>query len=146
MAKKKNQNGGVLRRARGIYADALCNCGDRRSVVDCTVPRTDRKNYNVGPSKDIDGEDLRGLMQLLSMRKGGGAVVDVDSEGNIVWRKPAAAAAEESSYGRGVGRIGRIDEDKLCCFNEGEVLNKFRYSRTLSKNNSDAINVSKQAY
>lgn len=132
MAKKKK--GGVVTRARGIYAEALCNCGDRRSVVNCTVPQTNRK-YNVGQSKEIDGEDLRDLMQLLSMGKGGGAKVDVDSEGNIVWRKTAAA---ESSYGGGVGRIGRIDEDKLCCFNEGDAFKKICYSR-----NNSAINTSK---
>lgn len=123
----KNQFG-VFTRARDIYAKALCDCGDPRSVVNCTAPQTTRK-HNVGPSKEIDGEDLRDLMQLLSMGKGGGAKVDVDSEGNIVWRKPA-----ESSYGGGVGRIGRIDEEKPCCFNEGDVLNKFRFSRTESNN------------
>ncbi|KAH6773147.1 hypothetical protein C2S51_011551 [Perilla frutescens var. frutescens] len=132
MGKKKL---GVVTRARDIYGKALCNCDRRRSVVNCTVPQTTRK-YNVGPSKEIDGEDLRGLMHLLSMGKGGGAKVDVDSEGNIVWRKPAAA---ESSYGGGVGKIGRIDEDKPCCFKDVDVFNKL-YSRSGSINNI-AINI-----
>lgn len=128
-AKKKV---GVVRRARDIYGKAVCGCGggtDRRSiVVDCTVPR----------KHEIDGEDLRGLMHLLSMGKGGGAAVDVDSEGNIVWRKPAAA---ETSYGGGVGRIGRIDEEKPCCFKQVDVFNNF-YSRT----NPYAINIRNLAY
>lgn len=134
-AKKKI---GVVRRARDIYGKAVCGCGggtDRRSVVDCTLPR------KYAP-KEIDGEDLRGLMQLLSMGKGGGATVDVDSEGNIVWRKPEAA---ETSYGGGVGRIGRIDEEKPCCFKEVDVFNKY-YSRTGSSNNNYAINIRNIAY
>lgn len=109
---------GALTRARNIYGKALCNCGG--DVVNCTVPQT------TGESKEMS-EDIRDLMQLLSMGgKGGGARVDVDSEGNIVWRKAAA----ESSYGGGVGRIGRIDEEKPCCFSEGDVFSKFRYSNT----------------
>ncbi|KAL1534500.1 hypothetical protein AAHA92_30673 [Salvia divinorum] len=119
---------GVLTRARKIYGKALCNCGgDGRGVVNCTVPQTDRKR-SAGESKEIiGGEDIRDLMQLLSMGgRGGGATVDVDSEGNIVWRKAAAG----SSYGGGVGRIGRIDEEKPCCFSEGDVFNKSRYSNT----------------
>ncbi|KAG6384452.1 hypothetical protein SASPL_155729 [Salvia splendens] len=109
-----------------MYGKALCNCsGDGRSVVNCTVPQTTQESKEI----NIGGEDIRDLMQLLSMGGGGGgggARVDVDSEGNIVWRKAAA----ESSYGGGVGRIGRIDEEKPCCFSEGDVFTKFRYSNT----------------
>lgn len=131
----------ILTRARDFYTNTLCDCGggiDRRSVINCTVPQTNRK-YNVGSSKEIDDEDLQGLMRILSMRKGGAATVDVDSEGNLVWRKPAVA---ETSYGGGVGRIGRIDEDKPCSFNEVDVNNKFGYSRS----GSNSINRRNIAY
>ncbi|KAL8554742.1 hypothetical protein ACS0TY_002802 [Phlomoides rotata] len=116
----------VVTRARSFYINTLCGCRDG-GVINSTVPQSTRM-YDVGSVKEIDDEDLQGLMRILSMSKGGGATVDVDSEGNLVWRKPAA----ETSYGEGVGRIGRIDEDKPCCFSEVDV-NKFRYFAINSK-------------
>ena len=118
---EKTSKIGVVTRARKIYSKALCNCGGRSTVVNCTVPQTTQESKEM----NIGGEDIRDLMQLLSMGgRGGGARVDVDPEGNIVWRRAAA----DSSYGGGVGRIGRIDEEKPCCFSEGDVFSKFRYS------------------
>ncbi|KAK4401749.1 Serine carboxypeptidase-like 2 [Sesamum angolense] len=130
---------GILTRARDFYSNTICHCGggvDRRSVVNCTVPRTN----HVGSSKLENGinEDLQGLMRLLAARKGGGAKVDVDSEGNL-WRIPAAAeGVVVTSYGGGVGKIGRIDEDKPCCFMEVDV-NKLTYSSSTSGNNNKII-------
>ncbi|KAL0356913.1 UNVERIFIED_CONTAM: Serine carboxypeptidase-like 18, partial [Sesamum calycinum] len=131
---------GILTRARDFYSNTMCHCGgggDRRSVVNCTVPRT----KHVGSSKLENGinEDLQGLMRLLATRKGVGAKVDVDSEGNLVWRIPAAAeGVVGTSYGGGVGKIGRIDEDKPCCFMEVDV-NKLTYSSSTSGNNNKII-------
>ncbi|KAL0384304.1 UNVERIFIED_CONTAM: Serine carboxypeptidase-like 18 [Sesamum radiatum] len=132
----------ILTRARDFYSNTMCHCAggvDRRSVVDCTVPRTNQLP-NVGSSKLESGhEDLQGLMRLLaSTRKGGGAKVDVDSEGNLVWRIPAAEGVVATSYGGGVGKIGRIDEDKPCCFMEVDV-NKLIYSSSRSGNNNKII-------
>ncbi|KAK4437972.1 hypothetical protein Salat_0131300 [Sesamum alatum] len=130
----------ILTRARDFYSNTMCHCGggvDRRSVVNCTVPRTNQlpKRYNVGSSKESDNKDLQGLMRLLATGKGGGAKVDVDSEGNLVWRIPAAAeGVAGTSYGGGVGRIGRIDEDKPCCFMEVDVNKKLTYSRCGNNN------------
>ncbi|KAL0334949.1 UNVERIFIED_CONTAM: Serine carboxypeptidase-like 1 [Sesamum radiatum] len=131
---------GILTRARDFYSNTMCHCGgggDRRSVVNCTVPRT----KHVGSLKLENGinEDLQGLMRLLATRKGVGAKVDVDSEGNLVWRIPAAAeGVVGTSYGGGVGKIGRIDEDKPCCFMEVDV-NKLTYSSSTSGNNNKII-------
>ncbi|KAL2254570.1 UNVERIFIED_CONTAM: hypothetical protein Sindi_0251700 [Sesamum indicum] len=131
----------ILTRAREFYSNTMCHCVggvDRRSVVNCTVPRTNQLP-NVAPSKlesGINEEDLQGLMRLLATRKGGGAKVDVDSEGNLVWRIPGAA--EGTSYGSGVGKIGRIDEDKPCCFMEVDV-NRLRHSSSISGNNNKII-------
>lgn len=111
----------VVKRGRRFSTKTLCGCRDG-GVINCT------RKYDVGSVKEIDKEDLQGLMRILSIRKGGGAAVDVDSEGNLVWRKQAA----ETSYGDGVGKIGRIDEDKPCCFSEVDV-NKFRYFAIKSK-------------
>ncbi|KAL0365311.1 UNVERIFIED_CONTAM: Serine carboxypeptidase-like 18 [Sesamum angustifolium] len=131
---------GILTRARDFYSNTMCHCGgggDRSSVVNCTVPRTN----HVGSLKLENGinEDLQGLMRLLATRQGGGAKVDVDSEGNLVWRIPAAPeGVVGTSYGGGVGKIGRIDEDKPCCFMEVDV-NKLTYSSSTSGNNNKII-------
>ncbi|KAL7119142.1 hypothetical protein ACP275_02G044900 [Erythranthe tilingii] len=137
MAKKN----GILTRAKHIYSKTLCHCDQRNSVVECTVlqknPLPENDNKIISSSKNIDngGADIQDLMRMISMRKGGGggggARVDVDSEGNLVWRKPAAAVG--LSYGAGVGRIGRIDEEKPCCFSEADV-HKLWNSRSVNSN------------
>ncbi|KAL9174329.1 hypothetical protein ABFS82_02G045700 [Erythranthe guttata] len=126
MAKKN----GILTRAKHLYSKTLCHCDQGNGVVECTVPKND--NTIISSLKNIDngGADIQDLMPMISMRKGGGggARVDVDSEGNLVWRKPVAV-----SYGTGVGRIGRIDEEKPCCFSEADV-HKLWNSRSVNSN------------
>ncbi|KAL7156967.1 hypothetical protein ABFS83_02G045100 [Erythranthe nasuta] len=137
--KKMAKKDGILTRAKHFYSKSLCHCDQSNSVVECTVLQKNQlpKNDNtiISSSKNIDngGADIQDLMRLISMRKGGsgGARVDVDSEGNLVWRKPVAAVG--LSYGGGVGRIGRIDEDKPCCFSEADV-HKLWNSRSVNSN------------
>ncbi|KAG8368495.1 hypothetical protein BUALT_Bualt15G0051600 [Buddleja alternifolia] len=121
----------ILTRVRDFYKNTLCDC-NQGSVINCTVTSQKTqlsKKDDVGSSKEIDDEDLRDLMRLLSSRKGGGAKVDVDSEGNLVWRKPSREAVVEGSYSGGVGKMGRIDEDKPCVFNEVDLNTKSCYLR-----------------
>lgn len=134
MAKSKNELKTNKNAPRGVarktYPKTLCNCG-RGSVVEYAVPRATKvaQNDSVRSSKEIDSKasDLQDLLRLITDRRGGGgAKVDVDPQGNLVWRK---ASAEGVSYGGGVGRIGRIDEDKPCCFSEADVQKPW-YSRS----------------
>ncbi|CAI9781832.1 unnamed protein product [Fraxinus pennsylvanica] len=96
------------------------------------------KDSGVNLSKESDNRDIMELIRQASARKGGGVRVDVDSNGNLVLKKPPVEVAERS-YSIGVGRIGRIDEEVPCDFRESDV-NKYLYrkcpSYVISKGNA----------
>ncbi|CAI9769170.1 unnamed protein product [Fraxinus pennsylvanica] len=104
---------------------------DQGSIISSTAPQAFQlpKNFNLRSSKRSKNDDSRGLTRLASSRPGSGAKINaVDSEGNIASTKPAVKAAVGMSYSVGIGRIGRIDEDRPCEFKEIDV-DKFLYPR-----------------
>lgn len=114
--------------ARTFYRNCLCDCSGNvheSSIIKYSVPQKGEKlqktHNSVSSSKEFYDDDLQDLMQMLSSKNGAGAKVDVDAEGNLVWKKPRVL---DSSYSMGVGRIGRIDENESCSFNEMDAHKK----------------------
>lgn len=115
----------------------MCNCSrlDNGGIINCTIPQTSPRTKS--EAHVHDDQDLQELIRLaLSSKKGGGMRVEVDSEGNLVWEN---TEADGRSYGAGVGRMGRIDEDRTCEFKEIDV-NKILYTRRLSNHKKSNIN------
>ncbi|KZV38836.1 hypothetical protein F511_32403 [Dorcoceras hygrometricum] len=135
--KRQKKHASIVKKAKHFYMDTMCNCSrlENGGIINCTIPQTApiTRPKSHGP----DGQDLQELMRLaVSSKKGGGTMVEVDSEGNLVCKK---SGADGRSYGAGVGRMGRIDEERTCDFKEIDVT-KIWYTRSFSNHKRLDIN------
>ncbi|GFS42882.1 hypothetical protein Acr_00g0082270 [Actinidia rufa] len=104
----------VLSKAREIYTKTLFDCAGKAgtgSSVVCPAPKAPQKlptNYGVCVSDEqIKREEHRERVRVVSKRD------------RVSVEKPVCGVGR--SYSVGVGRIGRIDEDKPCEFEEEDV-------------------------
>lgn len=128
----------ILTMTRDFYTKSMFECAgriDQGSIMNSTAPQVFQlpKNFNLRSSKRSNDEYYWGRARLASARHVGGAKINaVDFEGNIVSKKPAIEAAVEVSYSVGIGKIGRIDEDRTCEFKEINVDKFLHPSTTIS--------------
>ncbi|KAL7236394.1 hypothetical protein ACSBR1_019640 [Camellia fascicularis] len=121
----------ILNKAIDFYEKTLLDCAGKtscRSVV-CSVPQllphlprnNNNNNHHVGLSNEIDNEDVRRLARVVSKRHTGReATMNIDlqqEEGEVA---KGGNDGVGRSYSVGIGKIGRIDEDKPCEFEEEE--------------------------
>ncbi|CAL5377533.1 unnamed protein product [Camellia sinensis] len=123
----------ILIKAIDFYEKTLLDCAGKtscRSVV-CSVPQllphlprnnnNNNNNHHAGLSNEIDNEDVRRLVRVVSKRHTGReATMNIDlqqEEGEVA---KGGNDGVGRSYSVGIGKIGRIDEDKPCEFEEEE--------------------------
>ncbi|OMO63393.1 hypothetical protein COLO4_32491 [Corchorus olitorius] len=88
------------------------------------------KSFSVNSSRGSgDDEELRRLLRAASKRRSGMEIGKVERKMQQQ-KQPNMAAMR--SYSVGIGRIGRIDEDKPCSFEEDDSMEDLMYSRSRS--------------
>ncbi|CAK9144979.1 unnamed protein product [Ilex paraguariensis] len=120
----------ILAKARDLYTKSMYDCAGRinqGSVVVCTAPIMPEmlRNSSANSSAEFNNEDLRELIRVLSTRRGGGGKVEEGDLEQLEWRQPVVVEGGGGVMGRsysvGVGKIGRIDEEKPCDFVEVDI-------------------------
>lgn len=126
----------VLGKARDFYMKTMFDCAGRISegsvVVGYSAPPQVSclpRNFSGSSLKEgRDVEDLREFIRVMSMRNnnnnGINVMTDIGGRGDVEWRKQAVEGGVGRvgrCYSVGVGRIGRIDEELPCDFEEVDV-------------------------
>ncbi|XWS63018.1 hypothetical protein CRYUN_Cryun06bG0060600 [Craigia yunnanensis] len=119
----------ILRKARDLYIKSIENCAGRVGYgggVVCPIPREAsrlRKSFSVNSSMESNDEEFKQLLRAASKRG-----IDIKVEQKLQQQSRMKQSNVESgrnmgmrSYSVGIGKIGRIDEDKPCTFEEDEV-------------------------
>ncbi|XP_021625031.1 uncharacterized protein LOC110624229 [Manihot esculenta] len=113
----------VLCKARDYYVKRMLNfAGSGRvgygSIGGATaqLPRS----FSVNSSRAVDDEEFKELLRLLSAK----GIRDVETflrcRGNDRRSYSKGCSGMRRSYSVGVGKMGRIDEDKACSFREDD--------------------------
>ncbi|KAL9417673.1 hypothetical protein AB3S75_040625 [Citrus x aurantiifolia] len=110
----------LLRNARDSYINSFNGCANdvgRGGVVVCPVPHVSHvpKNFSYGSSKSRDDEKLREMLRQATCKRIIGREVGLNLQRQT---EVIEATTMRKSYSVGVGKIGRIDEDKPCSFEE----------------------------
>ncbi|KAM7474768.1 hypothetical protein LguiB_022011 [Lonicera macranthoides] len=129
----------VLGKARDFYMKTMFDCagriGEGSVVVGCSAPPQVShlpRNFSGSSLKEgRDMEDLRELIRVMSMRNnnsnGINVMTEISGKREVEWRKQAVEGGVGGvgrCYSVGVarvGRIGRIDEELPCDFEEVDV-------------------------
>ncbi|OMO73854.1 hypothetical protein CCACVL1_17109 [Corchorus capsularis] len=120
----------ILSKARDLYMRSVEGCAGMVTpggggAVCPAPPAASRlpKSFSVNSSKGCGGDDeeLRRLLRAASKRQ-------MQQQSSMKQRNMAAMR----SYSVGIGRIGRIDEDKPCSFEEDDSMEDLMYSRSRS--------------
>ncbi|GFY89505.1 hypothetical protein Acr_06g0014450 [Actinidia rufa] len=116
----------ILSKARDLYMKRLFDCASKHGLSGanavCPAPLVPR-NPSVGSTNEVvHGEEVRELVRVVSKRDVAGTRVEIlKVDGLKEEGKPTVGAIGVGrSYSVGIGRIGRIDEDKPCEFEEEE--------------------------
>ena len=120
----------ILSKAKDLYIKSIEDCAGRvgygGGVVFPTPPAASRlpKSFGVNSSKASDDEELRKLLRAASKR-GIDRKVEQKMQPQQSRKKHANVGSGGNmgmrSYSVGIGKIGRIDEDEPCTFEEDEV-------------------------
>ncbi|KAL5855286.1 hypothetical protein ACOSQ4_005088 [Xanthoceras sorbifolium] len=119
----------ILHKARDFYVKSMEDCASKLAyggVVGCPTAGLSRlpSSFSVSVSKSND-EKFRQLLEAVTKKLE--SQVDLNErEQDLRW--PAAGAMKRSYTSVGLGKIGRIDEDKPCYF-EGD---RVYYARSTS--------------
>ncbi|XP_059638421.1 uncharacterized protein LOC132280452 [Cornus florida] len=117
-----------LSQARDFYVDSMVSFDGKvgyGNMMGCPAPQM--TNF---PSNLLKKKDERELFRMVSLKK-----VELDSRRQPGWRQPVVGPnGIRRSYSVGLGKIGRIDEDKACDFGEEEISVKsdFLFARSRS--------------
>ncbi|XVF01405.1 hypothetical protein REPUB_Repub04eG0086500 [Reevesia pubescens] len=122
----------ILSKARDLYIQSIKDCAGRVNysggVVFTSHPAASRlpKSYSVDSSKANDDEEFRRLLRAASKRGIDSKVEQKLQQQQQSRMKPTTTGSAGGimgmrSYSVGIGKIGRIDEDKPCSFEEDEV-------------------------
>ncbi|XP_007042679.2 PREDICTED: uncharacterized protein LOC18608112 [Theobroma cacao] len=113
----------LLSKARAFYVKNIEECaggvGRGGGVVCPAPPAASRlhKSFSVNSSKASDDEEFRQLLRAASKRG-----IDSKVQSSGMKRTTAGSGGMGMrSYSVGIGKIGRIDEDKPCSFEEEEI-------------------------
>ncbi|XP_025013659.2 uncharacterized protein LOC112535315 [Ricinus communis] len=126
----------ILCKARDFYVKGILGFANSGNVGCGSIGggATDLpKSYSVNSLRDVDDEEFKKLLRLLS-EKGTETESYMQSSEQGDWRSCSRkASAMRRNYSVGVGKIGRIDEGRACSFREEEDdVNGNSYSRSRS--------------
>ena len=110
----------LLRNARDSYINSFNGCANdvgRGGAVVCPVPHVSHvpKNFSYCSSRSRDDEKLREMVRQATCKRIIGREVGLNLQPQT---EVIEATTMRKSYSVGVGKIGRIDEDKPCSFEE----------------------------
>ncbi|XP_022745071.1 uncharacterized protein LOC111295705 [Durio zibethinus] len=119
----------ILSKARDFYMKSIEDCAGRvghgGGVVCSAPPSASRlpKSFCVNSSKAKDDEEFTQLLRAVSKRGIDSKVVQKMQQSRMKKTNMGSAGGilGMRSYSVGVGKIGRIDEDKPCSFEEDEI-------------------------
>ncbi|KAJ4716120.1 3-isopropylmalate dehydratase large subunit like [Melia azedarach] len=106
----------ILIIARDSYVKSTTDCvvGVNGAIV-CPAPQISHvpKNFGVNNSDKVNDEKLRELLRQVSSKRSIGGVAKLNLQLGSVGNNGVGR-----SYSVGIGKIGRIDEEKPCYFEE----------------------------
>lgn len=127
-----------LAKAADFYVKSMTDCAGKvghGSAVFCPVPQLPR-SFSVASSKVSDDKKLRELIKVVVSNKTSESNKEFDAHRQTMMARQLAAPSGVNgvcrSYSVGVGRIGRIDEEKPCDFVEDEFKADMFYPRCRS--------------
>lgn len=126
----------ILKKAAEFYVKSMDECAGRvgyggavgyHAVNVTHLP----KSFSVNSSKGSDDEDVGQISRTVSKKSLEKKVMSFDMQRQHEIRMSNMGAGTETengmgirSYSVGLGKIGRIDEDRPCCFDEDGVIIK----------------------
>ncbi|XWS68147.1 hypothetical protein CRYUN_Cryun04dG0066300 [Craigia yunnanensis] len=120
----------ILSKIKDLYVKSILDCSGRVGYgggIDYHTPPAAShlpKSFSVNSSKASDDEESRKLLRAASKR-GIDSKVEQKMQQQQSCKKHANVGSGGNmgmrSYSVGIGKIGRIDEDKPCSFEEDEV-------------------------
>ncbi|KAB2050900.1 hypothetical protein ERO13_A12G018801v2 [Gossypium hirsutum] len=121
----------ILCKARDMYIKNMVDCSGRlgygEGIVCHTPPEAPRlpKSFSVGSSVANNGEEFRQFLRVTAKHGIDGKVeqkMQQKQHSRVNGRTMGTEAIMgRRSYSVGIGKIGRIDEDKPCSFEEDEI-------------------------
>ncbi|KAE8661560.1 Detected protein of unknown function [Hibiscus syriacus] len=119
----------LLSQARDVYIKSMVECAGRTGyggrVICHTLPEPSRlpKSFSVGSSTANDGEEYRQLLCTVS-KHGIDQKTQQQQQPGVHQRTMESSASRvmgTRSYSVGIGKIGMIDEDRPCSFEEDVI-------------------------
>lgn len=123
-----------LRRARDLYVDSLVSIDSKvgsANIITCPTPNTSHmpKNYSSNTMKD-DEERLEEMYRSICSKYNGNRVES--DRGGCLRDKGSGYGAIDRSYSIALGKIGTIDEDEPCEFQENVAVKNDLFLRSRS--------------
>ncbi|KAI5576872.1 hypothetical protein BDE02_09G075000 [Populus trichocarpa] len=131
----------IISKARYFYTKSMWNCAGKvgnGSFVGGPTPQavTLPKSFSVKPDPNTYRDEvLKGILKSLAKKRDDDhQIIDSNMDGNGEVKQTTLGSSGRvgRSYSVGVGKIGRIDEDKPCSFREDNNLKADSYTRSKS--------------